>query len=528
MAVSNGRAVSVATVGLLSLLAALLVPVTGASAQGSSGDCVWSVERSEQLPGPLGSVALGDGASWSLGHQIEAWSPDRNRIAYIGFEGDDFTSPLGLRVSLPDGSRNRLVRSFADPFFGSFGEPIWSPDGRRIAVIGRFEIPVGGGRQVFVVDVATGAMTQVSDAPAGVIGTVAWTPDSTRLAWPEIRPTGGGVATDDDQRDVFVGNADGSGTPTEIITTAFFPAPSWPIGTTFVPPGRIDGLAFSPDGTRLAFTGFDFAGIGGTGSFSGDLWVADADGSDITQLSGDNALDDPRSHSQPRWSPDGTRLAVGIFSGTGGSQTNGVAVVDASSGSFLRTFATGNPTSAAAWNDDGNRIAFTADRGNGSFQNDLRIATVSSGAMRTVLRGSDEGLAEDLVDWVPCLAAPPTCNGRPATIIGTNRADRIRGTNRADVIVTFGGRDRIFGRAGNDTICSGGGSDIIRASGGNDWVSGGAGPDTVFGQGGNDRLRGDGGRDRLVGGRGNDRLDGGPGRDICRPGPGADRLRRCP
>lgn len=524
-------AVALIASAVLGLLAALLVPATGVGAQGSSGDCMWVVEVDNRIDAedPVGQVALGDGAAWPLAQQIEAWSPDRRTVAYIGRVGDDFAAAYGLRVSRPDGTRNRLVIDLRTEPFNPARQPIqWSPDGRKIALIGFFTFGGDQSQQLYVVDVASGAITQVSDAPVGVVGTAAWSPDSTRLAWNQIRPTDGSVATDARQRDVFVGNADGSGTPTEIITTAYFPAGSYALGTTFVPPGGIDGLAFSPDGTRLAFTGFDFAGIGGTGSLGGDLWVAAADGTGITQLSGDNAADDPRSHSQPRWSPDGTRLAVGLFSGTGGPPNNGLAVVDASSGSFLRTFGTGNPTSAAAWNDDGNRLAFTADRGNGSFQNDLRVATVSSGTMRTVLRGSDEGLADDIVDWVPCTAAPPTCNGRPATHVGTDRADRIRGTNRADVIVTFGGRDRINGRGGNDTICSGGGNDTVRAGGGNDWVSAGGGNDTIVGQAGNDRLRGDGGRDRLVGGNGNDRLDGGPGRDACRPGRGADRLRRCP
>jgi uncharacterized protein (DUF1501 family) len=82
--------------------------------------------------------------------------------------------------------------------------------------------------------------------------------------------------------------------------------------------------------------------------------------------------------------------------------------------------------------------------------------------------------------------AVPTCDGQPATIVGTRGRDRLVGTPGRDVIVGLGGADRIKGGGGNDLICGGAG---------------------------NDRLRGGRGRDRLQGDRGRDRLVGGPGRD---------------
>ena len=35
------------------------------------------------------------------------------------------------------------------------------------------------------------------------------------------------------------------------------------------------------------------------------------------------------------------------------------------------------------------------------------------------------------------------CNGRPATIVGTEKSDKLRGTNGADVIAALGGDDRV-------------------------------------------------------------------------------------
>lgn len=95
-------------------------------------------------------------------------------------------------------------------------------------------------------------------------------------------------------------------------------------------------------------------------------------------------------------------------------------------------------------------------------------------------------------------AARPRCLGRPATIVGTRRSDRIQGTRGADVIVGGPGADRISGLGGGDRICGSAGADYVVPGGGNDRVDGGAGPDT---------LAISAGRDRLAGGRGSDWLD---------------------
>jgi Ca2+-binding RTX toxin-like protein len=79
-----------------------------------------------------------------------------------------------------------------------------------------------------------------------------------------------------------------------------------------------------------------------------------------------------------------------------------------------------------------------------------------------------------------------TCNGVPATIVGTAGADRLAGTKKRDVIVGNGGDDQIIGQKGNDLLC------------------GGDGNDTLIGGKGNDQLLGDGGTDTCNGGAGKD------------------------
>lgn len=72
----------------------------------------------------------------------------------------------------------------------------------------------------------------------------------------------------------------------------------------------------------------------------------------------------------------------------------------------------------------------------------------------------------------PAQSAVATCAGVPATIVGTDGADRLIGT------------------AGDDVIAALDGADVVLAGGGNDLVCGDAGPDNLVGGLGNDRLYG--------------------------------------
>jgi Ca2+-binding RTX toxin-like protein len=92
-------------------------------------------------------------------------------------------------------------------------------------------------------------------------------------------------------------------------------------------------------------------------------------------------------------------------------------------------------------------------------------------------------------------ATAATCDGAPATLVGTAGNDYLVGTP---------GRDVIDGRAGNDTI------------------AGLEGNDAICGRAGNDRLYGGPGQNTLGGGRGSDVIHGGPTVDAVFDGRGAD------
>jgi DNA-binding beta-propeller fold protein YncE len=119
------------------------------------------------------------------------------------------------------------------------------------------------------------------------------------------------------------------------------------------------------------------------------------------------------------------------------------------------------------------------------------------------------------------------CFGKRATIVGTQRGDRLKGTRRADVIVSLGGNDRISGGGGNDLICAGSGNDKVSGGAGNDRESGGSGNDSLKGDAGKDSLKGDSGKDLLSGGPGKDGLTGGSQKDRCTGGGALDKASGC-
>jgi Ca2+-binding RTX toxin-like protein len=101
-------------------------------------------------------------------------------------------------------------------------------------------------------------------------------------------------------------------------------------------------------------------------------------------------------------------------------------------------------------------------------------------------------LVAPLLAATPAFAVGETCEGRPATHIGTAGNDVLHGTIGDDVMVGLDGDDRIHGFQGNDVICGDGGSDDLYGYDGNDrlfggldsvagadWITPGAGDDYV-------------------------------------------------
>jgi Tol biopolymer transport system component len=429
-------------------------------------------------------VATLDGGGWALPHPVGTWSPDRRRAAFLGSNSSG--NPTGaLRIATTGSPRSTvLVDLQTRGLWPSASVPIeWSPDGRRIAVVARQPPSMLDG--LWVVEVSTGRTSRVSRNGQAVVNSIAWAPDSRSIYYGASAVVIGGTV-DTTAADVWVAPVSASGQPKRIIATSYVPAGSYPLGTRFDPPAAIDDLAVSPDGTRLAFTGYDFQG---RNVLSDDLWVADTDGSGVEMIADNSA--GQTSHSAPRWSPNSRQLAVSLSGVEEDAGVNGLGVFDVPTDRFVRVSRTGRTMSIPAWSPDGMQVAFAADRSVNVTVDDVFVLDVRSGRRTRVIAADDTSIRDGRVVWVRCLTAPPLCGGKRATIIGTGRADTITGTEKADVIVGLGGDDRINAGAGNDTVCGGPGKDII---------SGGPGTDRLFADGRTDVLDGGPGKDRCVGG----------------------------
>jgi subtilisin-like proprotein convertase family protein len=163
----------------------------------------------------------------------------------------------------------------------------------------------------------------------------------------------------------------------------------------------------------------------------------------------------------------------------------------------------------------------------GTVADGARLDTSTPGHHRFTVTAEDRAGNSSTTTVAYTVITPPTCGGRPATIVGTAGSDRITGTPGDDVIVTGGGRDWIATTDGDDAICSGPGNDIVRGGPGSDTIEGRSGDDILVGGPGDDTIVAGAGRDTVVGRGGSDRIDGGRDTDNCDGGAGTDQAAAC-
>jgi TolB protein len=186
------------------------------------------------------------------------WSPDGRKLAFFGGRLPPWGS---LYVMNADGSGlRRLTRN---PNV-SRGHIVWSPDGRTIYV-GRYLVSTDGS--------GSRMLPYITLTPV-------WSPDGRRIAFTRTpRPRPAGPCCDATPKDIYVMNADGSGTRKLTHNAGYNAEPAW-----------------SPDGRKIAFSS--------TRDGNREIYVMNADGSNQRNLTRNPAKD-----VRPSWSPDGRRIA---------------------------------------------------------------------------------------------------------------------------------------------------------------------------------------------------------------------------
>jgi Tol biopolymer transport system component len=222
-----------------------------------------------------------------------------------------------LYVIRPDGSGLRKLAEVPDH---ALWGPAWSPDGRHIAVTYVSLDMQQTQSQLYLLNADGTSPRQLTRNTRGNL-LVAWSPDSTRLAF--ISQDG----TKNETAEVYTINADGSGERRLTDNSA------WEYGVTW-----------APDGRQLAY-GSDAGG-------SWQIWQMAPDGS------GQKPLATPAHGNAPRWSPDG-RFIV-LKSDREGNNNIYVITPDGSTQQNV----TQDPSinTMPNWSPDSQQIVFSSDR----------------------------------------------------------------------------------------------------------------------------------------------------------------------
>lgn len=224
------------------------------------------------------------------GDREPVWAPGGDSIAFTRTienpDGDE--QDQRVWVMRADGSEARPLTAKANPFAFEFG-PTFSPDGREVALV---RVRVGDKRFVsslIAVNLGDGSRRTVHtettefDDEAAFLENAAWSPNGDTILF--TRTT---LGLEDDFRPSIHAVPAAGGPARRVLRDAAQPA-------------------WSPDGNRIAYSGVkDRLGRSCAEQcvYSGEIYVANADGGDPKRLTTSRADD-----ADPSWSGDGQRIA---------------------------------------------------------------------------------------------------------------------------------------------------------------------------------------------------------------------------
>ena len=272
------------------------------------------------------ALSIGIVASVAFAGPAPAAFPGSNgRIVFVSDRDAPGSNGREIYTSAPDGSDPLRLTENSVPDT----DPAYSPDGTKIAFVRLNDIWVMN---------ANGTGEVAISGPEGPDSQPAWSPDGSKIVYVSNQNTPGGGTTG---FELFVRNADGSGTPRRLTDTpnnVSSRAPAWsPAGNQIAYESNADGTfeiytidpgvtagfgtrrsanelglayqnpSWSPDGARIAYE----RGIGTMADeTTKEIWTMRADGGDPVRVTNNGAYD-----GQPAYSPDGARIAYETLEG---------------------------------------------------------------------------------------------------------------------------------------------------------------------------------------------------------------------
>jgi TolB protein len=277
--------------------------------------------------------------------------------------------------------------------------PKWSHDGTKIVFDNNSDI--------FVLDLATGVLTNLTDDDDAASQYPSWSGDSTQIVY-------------DRGAQVYVMDADGTD---KTLVSSVSPSTTYP--------------SWSPDGTKIAFVN------GGT------VAVMNPDGTDVTNLPG-TALE----AFFLNWSLDSAKISFGSGSSTYTVNSDGTGLAQLLDDAYY-----------TSWSPDGTKITFAIFNGTASQSQIYTANADGTGRVNLGIEGAfpDWGVSSSIV-------LPPPSNDAPIVTGTVDRAPDSNGYYNQPIIITWSGSDP-DGIASCDPEVSYAGPDSPPASGGDNSIT---------------------------------------------------------